>query len=220
MLSFNPKPNDWYGVALPLPWPCHEGHVGHCCLLPLGRLPRPSPLLVLHRATQSHKKKSQDKCLLWGRSFGDASDVGGLATATSWCARCSAPFVEFAMQILYSGRECELDWSLVALFEWVKSPKWSGGQSGRPAGQPAGPLHDLGLTKVDQCTHYCLLQLFPGGPTHNNLVVAEFSAAISAHGSLWLKKPSVVPLWSDAKDIADLLMISALGAGQPRHPRC
>ena len=38
-------------------------------------------------------------------------------------AHCSAPFVEFAMQILYSGRECELDWSLVALFEWVKSPK-------------------------------------------------------------------------------------------------
>ena len=152
--------------------------------------------------------------VIWGCIWCGAwplPQVGVLAAQPHlWSLQCK--FCILGVNVILIG-------PLVALFEWVKSPKWSGGQSGRPAGQPAGPLHDLGLTKVDQCTH-CLLQLVPGGPTHNNLVVAEFSAAISAHGSLWLKKPSVVPLWSDAKDIADLLMISALGARQPRHPRC
>ena len=163
MLSFNPKPNDWYGVALPLPWPCHEGHVGHCCLLPLGRLPRPSPLLVLHRATQSHKKKSQDKCLLWGRSFGDASDVGlghchklVCSLLSPICGVCNANFVFWAWM---------WTWLVLSCAFWVgeKSKMIWGSvwQAGRPASRPTArprpdqswPMHTLSAATLSWWPH-------------------------------------------------------------------
>ena len=67
----------------------------------------------------------------------------------------------------------------------------------------------------------CTLSVATGGTRVLNLVVAEFSIGISAHGSLWLKKSSVMPGSEVMPRILVISwMIGALGVFTPRASKC